>query len=462
MRKHGFTLILLFFLLLGMPAAQATTLRLNGILPENATSFVQQHPDVTLSSGIYKDYKTTADLASDLLLGNFNFDVFELNGLVHDRETIMSKGYCLDLSGSEVIQSAIARLHPVFAQQCMVDGKIYAVPYSFQMDCLAFRTSLLEETDLAGTTVPGTFLEFLDFVEKWLDFLQQNTDTDVALLGESYWGDASFYKKNSYTAFLVDQLLNDYMMQLEYARESTQFDQTALVPLLERCQTLGQKLYKMDKGVHGSQSLIEVGTPTLFPTDGTPLFFKLSADQPNLISTRMVLCAVYADAQEPQLCIELLESICQNFEPNKDSLQPEQNTLLYQNTQPLLNPFYEESLNTLYKVIQNTKDLLAANPNAATRAQLEDRLSRQEANLQKLLDNPESQYLVSQKDLDTFNAYADCLLVRSPSIFHPNDYENANTFKQLKAKFSNGVISANELVESLNNLAWMIEAEQGK
>lgn len=37
MRKHGFTLILLFFLLLGMPAAQATTLRLNGILPENAT-----------------------------------------------------------------------------------------------------------------------------------------------------------------------------------------------------------------------------------------------------------------------------------------------------------------------------------------------------------------------------------------------------------------------------------------
>lgn len=59
-----------------MPAAQATTLRLNGILPENATSFVQQHSDVTLSSGIYKDYKTTADLASDLLLGNFNFDVF--------------------------------------------------------------------------------------------------------------------------------------------------------------------------------------------------------------------------------------------------------------------------------------------------------------------------------------------------------------------------------------------------
>lgn len=328
--------------------------------------------------------------------------------------------------------------------------------------CLAFRISLLEETDLAGTAVPGTFPEFLDFVEKWLDFLQQHPDTDVALLGESYWGDASFYKKNSYTAFLVDQLLNGYMMQLEYAHESTQFDQAALVPLLERCQTLGQKLYKMDKGVRGSQSLIEVGTPTLFPTDGTPLFFKLSADQPNLISTRMVLCAVYADAQEPQLCIELLESICQNFEPNKDSLQPEQNTLLYQNTQPLLNPFYEESLNTLYKVIQNTKDLLAANPNAATRAQLEDRLSRQEANLQKLLDNPESQYLVSQKDLDTFNAYADCLLVRSPSIFHPNDYENANTFKQLKAKFSNGVISANELVESLNNLAWMIEAEQGK
>lgn len=461
MRKYGLTLVLLLFFLLGLPNAQAATLRLNGIDPKNADGFVQLHPDVTIPTDIYKEYKTTAELASDLLLGSFDFDVFQLDTLVHDRQSIMRKGYCLDLSGSEIIQSAIARMHPAFARQCVLDEKIYAVPYSFQMNYLVLRTSLLEEAGLASAAVPGTFPDFLTFIEQWLDFLQQHPDTDMALLGESYWGDASFYSASSYTAFLVDQLLDSCMMQLEYVQQPTQFDQATLVPLLERCQALGQALYRQDKGVFASRSLIDIGMPTAFPADASPLFFKLSADQPDLISTNMTLCAVSADTQEPQLCMELLEGICQNFQPNKDSLQPQYNTMLYQDTQPLLSPYYEESINTLHKSIQNTKDLLASNPDATTRAQLEDRLTRQQANLDSKLENVDGQYLVSQRDLDAFNAYADCLLVKSPSIFHPNDYENANAFKQLKAKFSSGLITATELINSLNDLAWMIEAEQG-
>lgn len=250
------------------------------------------------------------------------------------------------------------------------------------------------------------------------------------------------------------------MMQLEYAQQSIQFDQATLVSLLERCRELGQALYQQDKGVFASQSLIDIGTPTTFPTDADPLFFKLTADQPNLIATYVTLCAVYADTQEPQLCVELLEAICQNFLPSTDNLQAQYNTMMYQGTQPLLSPFYEESISTLEKAIQNTERLLADNPDASTRAQLEDRLARQKANLQKKLDDPSAQYLVSQAALDTFNAYADCLLARSPSLFHPNDYENANAFKQLKARFSNGLIDATELITSLNDLAWMLEMEQ--
>lgn len=453
MRKQWTALVLLAILLLTTPTAQAATLRLNGIDPSNAAGFAQLHPDVTFPDNIYKEYKTTAELASDLLLGSFDFDIFWLDSLIHDGQTIISKGYCLDLSGSQVIQSSIARLHPAFARQCMLDGKIYAVPYSFQMNYLVFRTSLLEEIDMSTTAVPDTFPDFLDFIEQWLAFLQQNPDANVALLGEAYWGDPSFYTASSYTAFLVDQLLDSYMMQLEYAQQPIQFEQATLVPLLERCRELGQALYQQDKGVFANQSIIDIGTPTTFPTDADPLFFKPNADQPDLISTYMTLCTVYDDTQEPQLCIELLEAICQN-------LQASYNTLLYQDAQPLLSPYYEESVNTLHTAIQNTENLLADNPDAATRAQLEDRLARQKANLQKKLDDPDAQYLVTQTEVDTFKSYADCLLVRSPSLFHPNDYENANAFKQLKTRFSNGLMTSTEFISSLNDLAWMIEMEQ--
>lgn len=188
MRKQWTALFLLMVLLLTVPTAHATTLRLNGIDPTSAADFAQLHPGVTLSTDAYKEYKTTGDLASDLLLGSFAFDGFLLDSLVHDSQTVMRKGYCLDLSGSQVIQSAMASLHPAFARQCTLDGKIYAVPYSFQMNYLVFRTSLLEELSMAGTATPSTFPGFLDFIEEWLAFLQQHPDTNVALLGEAYWG----------------------------------------------------------------------------------------------------------------------------------------------------------------------------------------------------------------------------------------------------------------------------------
>lgn len=121
MHKKWISLILLVSLLLTIGARAETTLKLNGVSTKFSGDFAQRHPDVQLETGDYTYYATTGEMTSDMLLGSFNYDAFELSSNCIDYHAIMEKGYCLDLSGSEIIRSAIQNLHPVFGS-AMYDG----------------------------------------------------------------------------------------------------------------------------------------------------------------------------------------------------------------------------------------------------------------------------------------------------------------------------------------------------
>ena len=154
----------------------------------------------------------------------------------------------------------------------------------------------------------------------------------------------------------------------------------------------------------------------------------------------MGVYVVNAGTQNPEVCIELLESLCMNN-------QSHYTAYFYQDSVPLLDPQYDSRVENLQGLIQDTQRQLAdGNLDAAYRAELEFRLERQQANLQKLLDNEDEKYLVSAADLEHFRSYADCVFVQMPGLFNANDVENAQAFKQLKKRFCTGQMSATELV----------------
>ena len=450
--KKWISLILLVSLLLTIGARAETTLKLNGVSTKFSGDFAQRHPDVQLETGDYTYYATTGEMTSDMLLGSFNYDAFELSSNCIDYHAIMEKGYCLDLSGSEIIRSAIQNLHPVFAAQCMMDGKIYAIPHTMQINYLAFSPDALERSGMKDATTPTTFPEFLDFLERWIAYLKENPDCDVALAGMAFWGDPSFYDANSYTEVLVDELLENYMMQQEYVGESITFDEDVLVPLLERCYQIGHELYTCDPGVQTTYSILKVMQSTV-NADYDLLSLRLNDTQPTLISVDINLYAVYAQTQYPELSIQLMEALCQNN-------WPMHNTYLYQNIEPLLNPQYDSEITKLQQMIQDTQQKLENEElEPSYREELEIRLEAQQATLQKNLNNENLKYLVTANDLEWFRSYVDYMVVPMPGLFHPNDVENANAFKQLKARFSAGQLSATDLIKELNRLAWMIEME---
>lgn len=183
------------------------------------------------------------------------------------------------------------------------------------------------------------------------------------------------------------------------------------------------------------------------------LSLRLNDTQPTLISVDINLYAVYAQTQYPELSIQLMEALCQNN-------WPMYNTYLYQNTEPLLNPQYDSEITKLQQMIQDTQQQLENEElEPSYREELEIRLEAQQATLQKNLNNENLKYLVTANDLEWFRSYVDYMVVPMPGLFHPNDVENANAFKQLKARFSAGQLSATDLIKELNRLAWMIEME---
>ncbi|MDO4838323.1 MAG: hypothetical protein Q4B32_07985 [Clostridia bacterium] len=438
-----------------LAAADAETiLKLNGISETTSSNFFLMHPDVKRDDLEYHYYASTNEMITDFLLGSFDYDAFSIMSSSINHQALMSKGYFLDLSSSTIISNAINDLYPAYAEQCVYDGKIYAIPVHTQINYWAFYTPVLEQTDFDKVHVPSTFPEFLDFLDQWIEYLKGNPEGDVALIGMAGWGDASFYNEQSYTNFLVEQLLDNYIMQKEYAGEELNFEDSELVELLKRCARIGAELYDYDPAVNCSKAILRKVVYAGVGSEYQFMSLRLNDTQPKLMTIYLSLYAVNAKTQNSELCIELMESILQNN-------LAQDSAYLYQNAEPVLDPDYDANVARQKGFIQESENQLRRDDlTDDERDKLEYGLERQKAGLQEMLENEEKKYKVSPSALATYRSYGDYLYVTKPGTF--SNSEDAKNFYQLKARFVGGQLTAEQLTQELTRVAKMIEAEQGE
>ncbi len=453
MRCWRFVMCLICSLMLSLPVNAETVLKLNGIgIPE---SFAGIHADVKKADLEYHYYESTNEIITEFLLNSFTYDAFVIDTIDIDHQALMSKGYLLDLSSSEIISDAINDLYPAYAEQCVYDGKIYAIPTHMQLNLTIFSTAALERTDFGSVKVPESFPEFLDFLDQWVDYLKDNPDCSISVLG-TYMGDASEYNAQSYTGFLVDWLLENYIMQKEYAGEELDFENEELITLLKRCAQIGKELYDYDPATEATGSIVNSGTAVAFLKDENKHFLslRLNDDQPKLISVYLSLYAVNAKTENPKLCIELMESLLQNN-------LAQNSAYLYQNAEPVPDPDYDANVAQQQDFIQESENQLRRDDlTDDERDKLEYGLERQQAILKDLLENENRKYIVSPSALKTYRSYGDYLYVTKPGTF--SNSKDAKNFRQLKARFVGGQMTAEQLTQELTRVAKMIEAEQGE
>ena len=117
------TLALAAVLLLLPCAALGDTLQVDyQCLNEEAeAAFLTEHPGASVEYGQFGFINTVNDLNTLLLTGQMKYDIFCETNVYTDYRQTMERGYCLDLSSSEVIRWAVACMYPAIARQLTVD-----------------------------------------------------------------------------------------------------------------------------------------------------------------------------------------------------------------------------------------------------------------------------------------------------------------------------------------------------
>jgi len=455
MKKHVRIIALVFCVLctVVLTAAGAETL-IQNFGPEQFKgyeNFKAQYPEVDVRHATVF-YSNTTELSAAVVARSVQNDLLALYTEWFDCKPIMEKGYCSDLSGYPEIVAAVNRMYPRIREQCMVGGRIYALPWSVNIRCYWIN---LEAWAYAGSSVediPDSFAGMLDWIEKWLDRAEAEDirDVNVALC------DPFGYDRTSYPYWLTDQVLRQYILQQQFAGAPLRFDEPELRELLIRCKTLGDRLYQQEEpidedGTVHHYRIIDSGSS--LPADQrTMVFTRLYDDQPRVLDASIGMVAIPTTSAHQETAAALLCSIS-SFEP----VTPtgfDSRVYLFQDAQIPLNPEYESKAAEYDELIAAVDRELAAGKTTDKNGQpLEERrkiLEEGKANL--------SPYLIPPETVEAYRAMADGLYFAPPSVFWGRS-EDVAAFNSLKEQYAAGSITVDELLSRLNEMARMIQAE---
>lgn len=486
--KRLLALILALLTMASTAFAEELTVYYWGDQRDIDAAFLAAHPGVTLAeSRMVGSYPWTAsEMAGKMLTREFDYDVFYAGTKEHLPQDIIDKGYALDLSGSEIIREAVARMHPAIQAQAVRDGKIYALPYAaeFSPNPVVCNSEAWEALGYTEADIPQSFPEFLDFLNAWVERQRQNPQ-------DAYWVfnnmDVTIYTGSYYTYQLTKLLMENYILQKQFAGEPLTFDEPELLALLGRVRETGAAIYGIETVKEESMG---VGT-ALFATEmmgarmdaagierwQVPL--RLNREQPAVVSGEMRLAMVYAGTDTPELAIEYVESIAQN---NVDNGHRWADTTLYTDGQPIVNEEQADDIRHWSNLIALAEHRLANDKTPYTEYMDLEGWTQQDLDnyahnaaevwdwddrfVQEMLDSwhwyldraNEMAYLFSPEALAAWQRFIQRMYFPEPSAFSPSTDVGWN-FQMLIDQFAEGTISAEQLVQEAARIAWMVEME---
>lgn len=452
MKKLIGCILALLFLSAYTGALGETIVTYGGAFPDTNTgyqNFLADHPDITVT---WSDtvYPSASAFLSAMLTREFACDLFVQGTNEANWSDMMQKGYCLDLSGSDVLQAAVKRMHPYIAAQARYEGRLYAIPMRINFMYYQINQETWSDAGLTVDDVPQSFPEFLDFLSQWCEHMEDGTEADIGVLGG--W-DYETYSASSYTAWLSNLLIDEVMMQEQYAGETLSFNSPELIDLLERCASVGKRIYALEPR-NCTSCLFEQTSYGVWPESGSNIvFLRLNQTQPRLMKATTYLWAVNASTLNPEKCIDLLEKVV----IGTDSSDACDDLFLYQDAQPRVSPTYEADLaKWTAKKEETAKRLQDQTIDVDLKTTLQDDLKRYEA---AVSNTEEHKWLVTPEQLLDYQSAADRLYFPAPNILEKTT-DGLDTLQSLYQQFGNQELTATQMVQKLNRIAEMMQREE--
>lgn len=455
--RRLFTFMLVLLFLMGSQKADADTLILQGISDIVSEQFQKDHPDTNLS---YKtaEYRNTYELSAAMVTGMFEADVFTADNMCYDWNAIVEKGFCADLSGSEIIRDAVSRMHPTIRNQLTRGDRIVGIPESIQFDFLLVDDRGWAEAGYTDSDVPKTFSELLDFLQGWVDRCSAEEISGISVINS--W-DEELFSPASYSDWLTSLLIDSYIMQRQHAGLPLIFDDPSLPELLERTRAVGAAVYQTES------SGVVMGNRQLIATDFGPGFTwpgkvsqrlvspRIHEDQPHLLFCTMGIRAVYEKSQQKELAIAFLEDFLIHRRWFID-LYP---SYFFMDGQPVKNPQYQESLDHWKGKIAETKAILAKpDISLGERNDAEVLLARFEGYLKETLKR---EYSLSPEQLADYKTMAPGLTFPMASPYVPWT-DTGQNYEILRKQFVDGHLPARDFIQELMRIAKIMELEEGR
>ena len=462
-------------LLLSTAAASGETLYVRTGNEEGREAFRAKHPEMTVEIVSASEFDThnltTAELSERLLAGEVNCDTYNIYTDAQDMKAMIDKGLVMDMSSSQIITDAVNRMWPSIRDQVLVDGKIYGVPQDTHVDVLICHKEEFQKAGYSEADVPHSFDEMLDFLEKWII---RSEEEPQSIQVQNMWGYET-YNKYTYTQWLVDMLIEQYILQLQYAGEPLRFDDPALAEYLERCAAIGAKLAEIEDFDEPQPTLFENTQARFYwgDVDTWSAVTSIHEGQPRLLKAHLWLAVVNTASQRPELAVEYLEDCVQ--QTTTDGFE---GRYLFTDVKPIKNAVYEEAmrwqsakvamatdrLNGAMKELDSYIDmsLLSAESQDKIRSLYQKIQDEETADLrgdlekwQSMLDHAIAhEYDFSPEQIEDYAKFAPTMFFPAPNVIN-GSYEGINNLRKLEKRFAKGQIDARQLCEELNRMAEM-------
>lgn len=415
------------------------------------TAFQESYPEVRLSVTKSLSASSTKALMNAMKKSSFKYDVFLIRSDKVNFATLMSSGLLADVSEEMRMAAILDEMHASLISMVTLDGKTFGMPCD--VEPLAFLTWNPKAWAAAGFTeehVPTSFSSFLDFLDAWILRCESNPVADVCITNTF---DERQFGESSYTLWLMEMLVRNYIRQCEMQQMPIDFDTDEWRALAERVRVTGAGLYRVDKPFESNLPLFEEYSlssqlPYYVPS-------RLYDEDAICIPVRVSILCIPASSDSMNSAYDFLDVYFDCItnrsydlfnQTEDDSEMALVHALLFQNvTSPVPSasysaPYYWE------RMIAEAKEKIAdPNTSASKRQYYEANLARYIE--KRLVENAyEQQFVLDEEELTRYHALSAYFVATRPGMLETG----ASTLKKAIRQYAAGKLSTDELVICLN------------
>lgn len=408
---------------------------------EIAQDFMKKYPHVKISGG-NMNARTTDDLISAFLTGDFDYDVFPLFSVQYDLQPLMNKGYLADLSDSEKIREYVSEMRQDVISMVSRGEQIYALPYGLLIEYMVYHPDTWAEAGLSTEDVPNTFPQLLSFLEKWTS----SEHPGYCVCGQF---DETVYTENRYTEWLLNLLFENDMMQKSYEKKDMEFTDPALLEMMERCKEVGAKLYRLEPIPNQGKALFTIGESSIGEVQNM-VSLRLEESQSRLVKSYLWTVAVNEDSKVKPTATDFALSLMDKESALTTFLFSAPQSIPNRETEQLLMEAEEQKDALLDKLGQ--KGL-----SAEAKVKLQEELDSLNLQIQEY-EKDENRYYITADQVKGFLNQIDGLYIETPGPLSVGS-ENAQLLNQWIGSYAAGIISAEQMLQRMNEISWMMQME---